>query len=231
MSPRLVIVSCTERSPESRADLLIAQSFDHGGFGRFAELDIVWGNAAGLPTVYNRKMLQYAETSVEHLAFVHDDVYLDDLKLLDKLVTAHDKLGYEIVGAAGATKVNVGHPALWHLMSDPSARRGYVHHFSKAGEIQCTSFGPTPSEVAVIDGLFMAVHLPSVRRKEWTFNEEYEFHHYDLASSLDAVARGVKVGVYPIHLIHESPGLDSLSNPQWSASNKRFLSDYGNLMR
>jgi hypothetical protein len=227
MSPRLVIVSCTKRSPESRADLLIAQSFDHGGFCRFAELDIVWENSEGLPSVYNRKMLQYAETSVEYLVFVHDDVYLDDLKLPDKLVTAHEKLGYEIVGAAGAAKVKVGHPSLWHVMSDPAARRGYVHHFSKTGQVQCTSFGPTPSEVAVIDGLFIAVHIPSARQKGWRFNENYEFHHYDLASSLDAVALGLTVGVYPIHLIHESPGLDSLSNPGWVASNQRFLLEFG----
>ena len=227
MFANVVIVSCSQRSQEGRGELLLAQSFDHGGFSKSAELDMVWRNTEGLPLVYNRKLAEYAGTGVEFLVFIHDDVYLDDLKLCDKLATAHYNLGYHIIGAAGAAKVKVAHPSLWHLMSEPKERRGYVHHFSKTGQVFCTSFGPTPSQAVVIDGLFIAVHLPSVVASGWRFNENYDFHHYDLASCLDAVAKGLKVGVYPIHMIHESPGLDSFSNPRWCASNERFLAEYG----
>ncbi len=212
---------------QDQGDLLLCQSFLHGGFGKFAELDMVWNNEEGLPAVYNRKLRQYAGSGAEFVVFCHDDVYLDDLKLHDKLSAAHRNLGYHIIGAAGAAKVKVAYPSLWHTMSDPGEHRGYVHHFSKTGQVVCTSFGPTPSQAVVIDGLFIAVHLPSIVASEWKFNENYTFHHYDLASCLDAAAKGLKVGVYPIHMIHESPGLDSFSNTNWRASNERFLAEYG----
>jgi hypothetical protein len=227
MSDQVVIVSCSQQSVQDRGNLLLCQSFDHGGFGKFANLDMVWGNTDGLPLVYNRKLRQYAGSGAEFLVFCHDDVYLDDLKLHDKLAAAHRNLGYHIIGAAGAAKVKVAYPSLWHIMSEPKERRGYVHHFSKTGQVFCTSFGPTPSQVVVIDGLFIAVHLPSIVATGWKFNENYQFHHYDLASCLDAAAKGLRVGVYPIHMIHESPGLDSFSNPNWRASNERFLAEYG----
>ena len=226
MSHKVVIVSCSQCTSAERNSCLLAQSFDHGGFSKSAELDMVWENADGLPVVYNRKLAQYAQSEVEFLVFSHDDVYLDDLKLCSKLETAHHNLGYDIIGAAGATKVRVAYPSLWHLMSEPKDRRGYVHHFAKTGQVSCTSFGPTPSRVAVVDGLFIAVHLPSILESGWKFNENYDFHHYDLASCLDALAKGLKIGVYPVHLIHESPGLDSFTNPRWCASNERFLAEY-----
>ena len=227
MSKPIVFVSCTARPESERSGLLIAQSFEHGGFEKFAKLDIIWQNKSGLSAAYNRKLQEYAGSGVKFLVFVHDDVYIDDLKLADKLEVAWGRLGYQIIGAAGTTQAQVRDPSLWHLMSSRSDHRGFVQHFLENGLVHCTSFGPTPSEVVVIDGLFMAVHLPSVLEKGWQFNENYEFHHYDIASCLDAVAKGVKIGVYPIYMIHESPGLESASEPVWAASNRRFLQEYG----
>jgi hypothetical protein len=227
MTKPVVIVSCTVQQEENRSGLLLAQSFDHGGFATFAELDIEWSNKAGLSSVYNDRLKKYSHSGADFLVFVHDDVYIDDLKLLDKLTAAHGQLGYDIIGAAGAVQAKVGNPALWHLMSDRREHRGFVHHFLNNGQVHCSSFGPTPSEVVMVDGVFIAVHLPSVLRNGWQFNENYEFHHYDLASCLDAKKKGLKIGVYPIHIMHESPGLDSFSSPTWLASNHRFLEEYG----
>jgi hypothetical protein len=89
-----------------------------------------------------------------------------------------------------------------------------------------TAFGPTPSRVALIDGLFMAIHLPSILDKGWRFNENYTFHHYDLASCIDANRKGLKIGVYPIHVIHQSPGLLSMEDKLWKDSNQKFLQEY-----
>ena len=227
MAGKLVIVSCSQRSEQEGRQTLLLQSFEHGRFSEFADLDICWSNKEGLSAVYNQKLLQYAGVGCEYMAFVHDDVYLDDLKLYDKVSAAHLNLGYHIIGVAGASKVSVRDPSLWHLMCGREDWRGTVHHFTRTGQIQASAYGPTPSQVAVMDGVFMAVHVPSVVASGWRFNEDYLFHHYDIASCLDAHAKGLKLGVYPIHLIHESPGLDSRSNPSWAASNQRFLSNYG----
>lgn len=229
MPQKTVIVACSKSNQTNRGELLVAQSFDHGGLDRVATLDVVWENSEGLSKVYNRKMDQYAGSEVEFIVFVHDDVYIDDLKLVEKLSTAHHSLGYDIVGIAGAAGLKVAYPSLWHLMSEPKDRRGFVSHFASPGQVVCSSYGASPSRVVVADGLFLAVHLPTAVEKSWRFNENYEFHHYDVSSCLDAHKLGLRVGVYPIHVIHDSPGLDSLSNPVWTASNQRFLSEYGPL--
>lgn len=229
MSHKTIVVACSRSNQADRNQLLVAQSFDHAGLGRVADLDIVWENSEGLSKVYNRKMKQHAGGGVEFIVFVHDDVYIDDLKLVEKLSIAHNSLGYDIIGVAGSAGLKVAYPSLWHLMSDPKDRRGFVSHFAAPGQIICSSYGGTPSRVVAADGLFLGVHLPTALERGWKFNESYEFHHYDVSSCLDAVRLGLKVGVYPIHLIHDSPGLESLSNPQWNASNQKFLSEYGKL--
>ena len=89
-----------------------------------------------------------------------------------------------------------------------------------------TSFGPTPSRVVLVDGLFMAVSLKSALDSDWKFNESFTFHHYDLSSCLDANAKGLKIGVSPINVIHGSPGLRSINETKFIQSEKIFLETY-----
>ncbi len=37
----------------------------------------------------------------------------------------------------------------------------------------------------------------------------------------------LKIGVYPINVIHRSPGLLSVENPVWKSSNETFIKEYG----
>jgi hypothetical protein len=222
----VVIVCCTQKNPDQHSEVLLYQSFESGGLDRFCKLDMVWNNKEGLSAVYNRKIREYAGSGVEFLVFVHDDVYIDDLKLYDKLRQAYYGLGFKIIGVAGATSLNVSFPTLWHLMAERKYQRGFVHHGAGGAQTKVTSFGPTPSEVLIMDGLFIAVHLPSIAESGWGFNEKFEFHHYDVSSCLDAFVAGIKMGVYPIHLIHLSHGLDSVSDKTWQESSDRFLAQY-----
>jgi GT2 family glycosyltransferase len=227
MDPKVVIVSCTEKHPENASEVLLFQSFHSGGMDGFATLDMVWGNSEGLSTAYNRKIAQYAGSGVDFLVFVHDDVYLDDLKFADKLQKAHSILGFQIIGVAGAAALDIEFPTLWHLMAKKEHRRGFVHHSIGGMQTEATNFGPTPAEVIILDGVFMAIHLPSIVAAGWRFNENYRFHHYDIASCLEAFKLGLKMGVFPIHLIHLSQGLSSFSDKLWRESNDVFLAEYG----
>ena len=85
-----------------------------------------------------------------------------------------------------------------------------------------SAFGHVPAPVQMVDGVFMAVHVPSVMAVGWRFNEAFEFHHYDLAGSLDAGERGLRVGVVRVHLVHVSHGLDSRENLVWKPSEAIF---------
>lgn len=228
MSFKVVIVSCTRKNQEEAKNTPVFRSFKDGLELPSYKLDITCDNTDGLPVIYNRKIEEYKNTDVEYLVCVHDDVYIDDLKLYEKLKAAHIKLGYDIIGLAGGLNPRLKDPALWHLMTERNDHRGAVAHPAgdKNNQTMVTNFGPTPSRVAIIDGLFMAFHLKTIIQKNWKFNENYTFHHYDISSSIDANRKGLKVGVYPIYVIHSSPGLMSLHDKVWSESNQKFLKEY-----
>jgi len=226
MNPKVVIVSCTRKLQQEAQSLPLYRSWKDGLNTPNYKLDIVWENEDGMPTVYNRKLKEYKDTDVEFVVCVHDDVYIDDLKLYEKLKQANG-LGYNLVGLAGGLNPRLINPALWHIMVDRNQQRGEVAHpAGNNNQTMTTSFGPTPSRVAIMDGLFIAVHMLSVSKTDWKFNENYTFHHYDISSCIDANRKGLKLGVYPIHVIHSSPGLLSIHDKMWSASNEKFLEEY-----
>jgi len=226
MSSPFLFVSCT-RQPASNADsLLIVQSFKDPEISRQAKLEMVWENKEGLPTVYNKKIQEHRDSGAEYLVFVHDDVFIDDLKVCKKIRTAHEALGYEIIGVAGGLNPRAFHKAAWHQLCQVANLRGAIFNLMEDGSLHTAWFGSTPSRVSLLDGVFMAVHLPTIVKKSWSFNERYDFHHYDLAACLDALSKGISLGVYPIHLFHKSTGLLSFDDPDWLANNKRFLYEY-----
>ena len=204
----------------------------HERLFNIASLDITLhrNNIKGLPALYNEALQQHT-ADTRWLIFAHDDVYIDDNHVIDKLNKAHQTHKYDIVGLAGCVDPAIKPYNLWHVMADRTNLRGHVAH--PAGvvnngeqQITVTSFGPTPSRVALIDGLFMAVHVPTVVKTAWKFNENYMFHHYDIASCIDANKHKLRIGVYPINVMHTSPGLKSVEDINWKASNERFLKEY-----
>jgi hypothetical protein len=78
----------------------------------------------------------------------------------------------------------------------------------------------------ILDGLFLAVNLRTALKTGWRFNENYDFHHYDIASCLDANAKKLKLGTYPIYTTHMSPGLSSLEDKTFKQSQKQFITEY-----
>jgi len=226
MSPKVVIVSCTRKSKEEANTLPLFRSWKDGLNSPIYKLDIVWENSEGISAVYNSKIEEYKNTEVEFLVCVHDDVYIDDLKLYEKLNQAK-KIGYNIVGLAGGLNPRLKDPALWHIMTERNQQRGEVAHpAGNQHQTMTTAFGPTPSRVAIADGLFFALDMTVISNSKWRFNENYTFHHYDISSCIDANREKLKIGVYPIHVIHSSPGLLSIHDKAWSESNQRFLKEY-----
>jgi hypothetical protein len=227
MNPKVVIVSCTRKLQEEAKTLPLYRSWIDGLNTPNYKLDITWDNTDGMPVVYNKKIEEYKNTDVEFLICVHDDVYIDDLKLYEKLKLAKDKLGYDIIALAGGLNPRLTNPALWHIMTDRNQQRGEVSHpAGNNNQTMTTSFGPTPSRVAIADGLFMGLHMPSIIKANWKFNENYTFHHYDISSCIDANRVKLRIGVYPIHVIHSSPGLMSIHDDAWAKSNDKFLKEY-----
>jgi len=186
-------------------------------------------NKIGLSEKYNCTLELHAK-DYDNIVFLHDDVYVDDLGVVSKLEKAHET--FDLVGIAGGINPAIRQPALWHLMCGgfhSGNLRGAVAHKLNKDQIGMTNFGPTPSRVTILDGLFISVKTESYLKNGWKFNENYRFHHYDIASSIDANKKKLKIGVVPIWVVHSSPGLLSFDDTNFLNSQKKFLEEYSNI--
>ena len=185
--------------------------------GHAETAEIVYQNKEGLSKVYNSFINE--DNKSNFLIFVHDDVFIDDLFIEEKLNIGFDK--YDIIGLAGAKSCNLTAPLpAWHLMSDKSDYVGEVAH-SNGNDIWTTVFGPTDSRALIVDGLFIAVNTAKLIDTDTYFDENFDFHHYDISFCLKANQNKLKIGVMPIKVTHFGLG-DSMGSPEWQKSSEIF---------
>jgi hypothetical protein len=177
-------------------------------------------NKDGLPKIYNSVINDLNKD--KHILFVHDDVLIEDLFWQEKLDIAFEK--YDIVGLAGTKKIDNTKPPAWHIMSLRDDMVGEVAH-SHEKKIWTTVFGPTDSRALILDGLFIAVDVKRLLKTETTFDEDFDFHHYDMTFCLRANKNKLKMGVAPIRVTHFGLG-DSMHSQEWANSAARFKLKY-----
>jgi hypothetical protein len=214
-----IIVATPHKKEEFREKAGIALTLDK--LGIYESSSIVYENKQGLPKVYNTFITE--ENRGKKLIFIHDDVVIEDLFFQEKLQIAFEK--YDIVGLAGSKQCNLNADmAAWHLMSPRDMLVGEAGH-SKDGNYWTTNFGPTPSRALLLDGLFIAVNVDRLLDTNTKFDEDFEFHHYDMSFCLIANKNKLKIGVYPIKVTHFGLG-DSMISNDWSKSSVKFKQKY-----
>lgn len=223
---KFIFVSASANSHPK--DTLIYSSFCRiGNFktlynGIFSDVkfDQVLGNSKGLSQLYNEYITE--ENRDKIIVFVHDDVLIEDLFILDKLTEAHKR--YDVVGIAGCKNPVIKSPAYWHLMAERKNLRGFCSHFiTGSEEMNMSSFGNSLTDVDLIDGVFMSVNVSSLLDANVKFNEKFDFHFYDLAFSMNVKNGGLKLGVWPIFIRHASPGG---GNARWAELEPEFIKEY-----
>ncbi len=218
------IVACTITREKDRCQTKIFQNLqkiNNCGFDGKIELKIKCGNTKmGLSEYYNNCIDNYA-ADCDYMIFVHDDVEFLNMDLHYQIKESM-KI-YDVVGVAGCLNPNIKDLNLWHLMCERSNLRGFAGHTcSETGnQFHVTSFGPSPSRVAMIDGVFMVINCKKILESKVKFDENFMFHHYDLDFSNTCNLNRLKIGVYPILINHSSPGLREFSD-SWKKSNEYF---------
>lgn len=185
------------------------------------DFEIIFNNKTGLSKLYNSFIKK--ENTDKKIVFVHDDVLIEDLFLLEKLEDAFNS--YDIIGLAGAKSCDLNSqiPA-WHLMSKREDFVGEVSH-SDMKRFWTNSYGITPSRSLIIDGLFIAVNVKKLLETNTKFDEDFTFHHYDITFCLNANKNKLKIGVYPIKATHYGLG-DSMMSQEWKESALKFQEKY-----
>lgn len=188
-------------------------------------------NKTGLSELYGNHLKQ---TDADYVLFMHDDVEVHDHFIFKKLLKAHET--YDIVGLAGATSQNYNttKPLAWHICKDNNSDgRGIVSHFIPKGvtshnadHFNSTYFGPTPSPVVVIDGLFMSFKTSSAKNLE-LFDKDFTFHFYDMATCANAKMKNLNIGVWPIFVIHYGLG-EFRGDHVWEDHQNKFRNKFNN---
>tara|TARA_R100000008_G_C3587535_1_gene173710 strand:- start:4413 stop:5117 length:705 start_codon:yes stop_codon:yes gene_type:complete len=171
------------------------------------ELEPTFNNTTGLCSVYNNYLTKKYLKKYDCILFVHDDLHIDSVNFLT-CIREYFKKGYDVVGLAGGSKIQIKKPCLWHILCKPETLSGVVAHYKNKTDYYQTIFGQVPKEVVLLDGLFLAVKTKSLALHNIRFDENIKgFHHYDLKFCLDCHLAGMRLTTAPIQVIHDSPGL------------------------
>lgn len=189
-------------------------------------------NKIGLSELYQNIL---NESNDDYVLFMHDDLEIHDHFLIKKLLKAHET--YDVVGLAGATTQNYksDKPMVWHLCREkPEHSRGIVGHYIPKGfngvsetHINSAYFGPTPGPVVVIDGLFMSFKMSALKDKGEIFDRNFTFHHYDMGMCVNAIEKGLTIGVWPIYCLHYGLG-EFAHDTVWQKHAREFKEKHGN---
>jgi len=213
-----IIVSATSKPFYKNTDLYKSLA-KH--FGQEGELVTFWGNPSkfldikesnkeGLTSVYNNFLKKYKDKDT--IIFAHDDVFIDSIDFINTVNDYLHNKNFGVVGLAGGSNIQKKKPFLWHLATKKETQSGIVFHPHNGVNFP-TIFGPTPKEVAVLDGLFLAVNVKKLQENNITFDENIKgFHQYDMKFSIDCKNAGLKLTTAPINVIHNSPGLSDIRN-------------------
>lgn len=188
----------------------------------FIDLHIKYNNTSiGLSQFYNEIIESYNGES-DIVIFCHHDVSLSYCNLYYQLYEAIKY--FDVIGVAGGLNPQIIEKNLWHWMVQKEHYRGFAAHpASNNGELYITSFGITPSRVAVLDGVFLALNIKKIQKnKNVRFDENFLWHHYDIDFSLTCNENKIKLGVWPILVNHISPGLRDINQKEWNRSNDYF---------
>lgn len=220
---KLLIVICTQAKTDAEfQSLLIYPSLKKQYESNSPNVDfyVFKDNTRGLSVCYNEVLKDPANIN-KTVLFVHDDVSLEDIFLYEKLINSP----YSITGLAGAKSFNKQSDRLaWHLSAPREDYVGEVAHTSE-GRTWTTVFGNTKSRALTIDGLFIACKVKDLFVNDLTFDENFNFHFYDIAFCLRANDKKVTCGVLPINVVHSGLG-DSMLTEDWEQTSKKFKETY-----
>lgn len=193
----------------------------------FVELRLFAGNSQGLPTVYNQAIAESAANPAV-MIFVHDDVHICDFFWADRVLEG--LRAFELLGLAGNRRRLPRQPAwafvddkfTWDAREQLSGVVGHGHAFPPAN---LSIFGPTGQPVKLLDGLMLWCHSRTLHEKSLRFDESFKFHFYDMDFCRQAEVAGLRMGTWPLSVIHESGG--NFNSPSWREGYQHYLAKWG----
>jgi predicted O-linked N-acetylglucosamine transferase (SPINDLY family)/2-polyprenyl-3-methyl-5-hydroxy-6-metoxy-1,4-benzoquinol methylase len=167
---------------------------------------VAYENSRGLSQVFNEAIAAAPDNAL--LVLIHDDVWLDENTFVQTIQRGLDQ--YDVIGIAGNARIQPGQPGwcfidLQFTWDDAKCLRGSVSHGQHAFG-SASSYGDVSGECQLMDGVFLAAHKQTLLQSGVRFDQQFEFHFYDLDFCRTATRAGLKLGVWPVRMTHQSGG-------------------------
>jgi GT2 family glycosyltransferase len=166
---------------------------------------IAFANVSGLPKIYNARIDSSDASDI--LVFVHDDVWLEDFYIIDRVIEGLNH--FDVIGVAGNRRRVPGQRSWAHSLETgkldlPHLAGAIAHGDAPLGKVGF--YGPIVAEVELLDGVFIATRKSALRDRGVRFDPRFGFHFYDLDFCRTARGAGLKLGTWPISMTHRSTG-------------------------
>lgn len=217
------VVSATRLNPEQFQSSPLGVSLARVAGDRRLVPKIAFANTRALGAIYNEAI---ATAQDDFILFVHDDVWLDDFYVTDRLLDGLHR--FDVVGLAGNTRLAPGHDTWAHTpgtrqLDLPYLRGAIAHGDTPLGKVGF--FGPIIGECRLLDGVFLAVRRKRLLETGLRFDERFAFHFYDLDFCRAARAAGLSLGTWPIAVTHRSAG--NLDSDAWRDTLATYRAKWG----
>jgi hypothetical protein len=217
----LRLVAATRSDATAFPQTPLGRSLERMRHWQNVRAEIAFNNSAGLPDVYNAA-IQRADDR-DSITFIHDDVWIDDWFLPLRVEMGLSQ--FAVLGVAGNVRRVPRQPS-WYFVDadltrdDPRNYSGAVAH-GPNGMGTVNAYGPTPRPVALLDGLFLAAKVSTLRTSGVTFDPRFRFHFYDVDFCRSCERAGLAMGTWPIDLTHASGG--NFQSPEWIAASQVYF--------
>jgi protein O-GlcNAc transferase len=191
---------------------------------------LYFNNTQGLSYLYNDAINKSKFNDI--LIFVHDDVWIDDA---DWIENAKRGLGiYDLIGLAGNQRLSSEQPA-WIFKS--FTEKGFIHDTEYlSGTVYMGDnpmnkeehfYGNAPLDCKVLDGLFLCAKAKTLKLSKTFFDEQFEFHFYDMDFCRTAITHGLRLGTWNIKVVHQSMG--AFGGSKWKEGYVKYLNKWNYL--
>lgn len=193
----------------------------------FINLVVYWNNRRGLSEVYN-DAVESVGSDGDIMVFMHDDVHIIDYFWFYRVQEALTR--FDIVGVVGNKSRKTLQPS-WAfknpMMEIDSFENfsGAICHGSTYPPKSVDVYSSTRDKVMLIDGVFMAMKKNIFLTSGIRFDEDFEFHFYDMDFCRQAELLNLACGTWDIALMHNSKG--NFSSESWWNSRAKYYSKWG----
>ena len=184
-------------------------------------VSVAYENTRGLSTIFNESIKSADDDTV--LVFIHDDVWIDEEHFGDAVLAGLTQ--FDVIGVAGNKRRIPNQPAwafvdldfTWDNKENLSGRVGHGEHAFG----QVSDYGSVPAACELLDGVFLAAKKAALSSTQVLFDDQFEFHFYDLDFCRTARSANLNLGTWPVALTHQSGG--AFGSELWRETYLRYM--------